>query len=228
MAEAFIAGEACRSILAKQEAEYNSTVIATGTKLIKTILLFSAVFAPISLFMAVIIDACFDEVPDAVWDRLADIIRDIIIANTITIPIAGAYPIDEATTDTDDKDKKKGQYTVYVLVDINIQEDSYPFFHVMYVGMTKDMSSTVRRHRDNDARTGLVPFILHTNLTKEAARGLEQHYIVFFSTLNKLIPAKNQINGVSPTNPRKPIYDAAASFVLADESETYVGGYFYE
>ena len=227
MAEAFIAGEATRSILAKQEAEYNSTVIATGTTLIKTILLFSAVFAPISLFMAVIIDACFDDVPDAVWDRLADIIRDIIITNTIAIPIAGAFPIDEATTDTDDKDEK-GPYTVYVLVDKKIRINQFPYFHVVYVGRTMNIVATRNRHKANPARRDYILVTLKTNLSYNAARGLEQSYIVLFATLNNGNSTNNQINGVSPTNPNIGTYEAAATLVLGDESETYVGGVFYE
>jgi hypothetical protein len=78
MAEAFIAGEACRSILAKQEAEYNSTVIAIGTEIITTLI---SVGTMVAIFVGnnpMFVELCMriaaGEVP---MDALRDFIRDL-------------------------------------------------------------------------------------------------------------------------------------------------------
>jgi hypothetical protein len=78
MAEAFIAGEACRSILAKQEAEYNSTVIAIGTEIITTLI---SVGTMVAIFVGnnpMFVDLCMriaaGEIP---VDSLRDFIRDL-------------------------------------------------------------------------------------------------------------------------------------------------------
>lgn len=106
-------------------------------------------------------------------------------------------------------------YTVYKLVD-NTQK-------VQYIGRTGDVSATIRRHQNNMYRTNLNFQTIHTGLSYETSRGLEQYYIEYYSTLNKNNKANNQINGVNTKNKKKYNYysDIARRFLAG---ETYVGG----
>ncbi len=90
---------------------------------------------------------------------------------------------------------QKKDYMVYKLVDDNDI--------VQYIGRTNNESKTRNRHYNNPYRHDLQLRIIHDELTYEQCRGLEQHYINLYGTLNKYNPANNQINGISTRNKTK-------------------------
>ncbi len=176
-----------------------------------------------ALLVVGVIDAILDSDAATSSDDLNRRIRDRILSNAMPWSVSGAIAIPLADATTDDNDKKTGPYTVYALVDLNVTINEFPFKYVEYVGRTKNVKATEARHKSNPARTSLELRKLKTNLTREAARGLEQYYIGYFKTLERGNLARNQINGVSPNNVNIDKYNNAATAVLSDESETYVG-----
>ena len=220
-------GVAVRAVMMKVHEVYNSVVKVVGSSLISNIIVLSVLFVPIMLLMSIILDGVLDDMVDTWLDGLDDFIREFIIQGVVAVPISGAVAIPIAET-TDDGDGDKGPYTVYALVDKKIRINQFPYFHVVYVGRAMNIVATRNRHKANPARRDYILVTLKTNLSYNAARGLEQSYIVLFATLNNGNSTNNQINGVSPTNPNIGTYEAAATLVLGDESETYVGGVFYE
>lgn len=56
--------------------------------------------------------------------------------------------------------------------------------------------------------------ILADNLSYEAARGVEQTYMLYHHTINTQNKMNNQINGISPNNKKLGIYMEAAKGAL--------------
>ena len=65
---------------------------------------------------------------------------------------------------------------------------------IHYVGRTTDVGKRRDAHGANPARTGLTMTILADNLTYEAARGVEQTYMLYHHTINTQNKMNNQIN----------------------------------
>ncbi len=116
------------------------------------------------------------------------------------------------------KDEGPKAYYVYLLTDSNDK--------VQYVGRTKDLAETKRRHRRNPYRKHLEMRALNIYgpMTLNAARGLEETKIIEYRTLNEFNKANNQIHGISLKNPKRDIYLDAANNWWDLEHETYVGG----
>ena len=76
---------------------------------------------------------------------------------------------------------------------------------VEYIGRIKYIGATITRHNNNPYRNHLKLVVIKSNLTYLIARGLEQYYIEYYSTLNrnKDNPNNNQINGVNTNNEKK-------------------------
>ena len=115
-----------------------------------------------------------------------------------------------------DPEKEKKQYYVYLLTDGK---------KIQYVGRTKDIKTTKRRHENNPNRA-------HLDMVEPAfgpmnwyqARGLEEMMIYRHKTLNKNNKTNNQIHGISLENPNRLTYINMGARWYADEHEEYVGG----
>lgn len=106
--------------------------------------------------------------------------------------------------------KSSGHY-VYVLRDKQTEK-------VEYVGRTINLDATEYRHKANPYRENLRLDKIAENVSYEAARGLEQMWILDCGTLKRdpENPINNQINGVSPSNRYYYIYWAAAGGWVSD------------
>lgn len=106
--------------------------------------------------------------------------------------------------------KSSGHY-VYVLEDRNTKQ-------VEYVGRTTNKDATKYRHKRNPARKKLDMHTIAENVSYEAARGLEQMWIIECNTLKRdpQNPIHNQINGVNPLRDEYFIYWAAAGGWVSD------------
>ena len=110
--------------------------------------------------------------------------------------------IADTKTQADAPKDEEGIYTVYTLVD----EKGI----VQYVGRTKNIEARKKAHEHNLYRKGLEFVIASEGLTLSEARGLEQLLMVHYHTLNTTNNMNNQINGISPQNPRRQYYLEAA------------------
>ena len=79
-----------------------------------------------------------------------------------------------------------------------------------YVRRTTNISARETYHGLDPNRRHLSMVVLESNLSYEAARGLEQAYIIHYNTLNKANPQNNQINGNSLNNSNIGAYMNAA------------------
>lgn len=139
------------------------------------------------------------------------------------VPVATiAYNNISTKVDTISKSKDKAQekkknekkddnhYGVYSLREYETQR-------VLYVGRTNDMKRREAEHK-SDVIKGQLEFVpLVQNVSYEASRGLEEHYIMFYGTLNEL----NKRHGVGENNSRRKEYFRAANDYLGEE--VYVG-----
>ncbi len=132
---------------------------------------------------------------------------------SFAVPEVTDIPQDETIDDAKVKKKtasQKKNYSVYKLVD----DDN----NVQYVGRTGNVAKTIYRHGHNPYRKDLTLEVIHSGLSYEQSRGLEQHYINYYRTLNKLNPKNNQINGVRKKNKRYEIYMKAAGEYISQVS----------
>jgi hypothetical protein len=122
-------------------------------------------------------------------------------------PIQLDIPKTDTKTEVKNKNTQSKDYSVYVLKDKKKK--------VQYVGRTKSIATTKLRHKANLFRKDLDLQELHSGLSRDEARGLEQYYMTEkFKTLNRSNPQNNQINGISPLNPNKTKYMSAAEAYL--------------
>jgi len=193
-------------------------IVEAGIRIFNTARIMSVLLSGIAaLVVVVVIDAILDSGAVTSLDDLNSKIRDRILSNAMTMAVTTTLAIPFTDATTDDNDKKSGPYTVYVLME---------GMKVMYVGRTINYPATVARHAANEFRTGLIPQVKDSGVNYSIARGLEQTYILEYSTLNrdKEKPIQNQINGINILNTEKyNNYMKAAAMYLTDESITYVG-----
>ena len=81
---------------------------------------------------------------------------------------------------------------------------------MQYVGRTTDVPKREKAHEANPARAGLKLVVIQPNLNYAEARAIEQAAMVYYHTINTANKMNNQINGISPLNPKLGIYKEAA------------------
>ena len=118
---------------------------------------------------------------------------------------AGAAVVSKVAESSSSRKNTKS-HTVYGL------QDGSGKIH--YVGRTTDVGKRRDAHGANPARAGLTMTILADNLTYEAARGVEQTYMLYHHTINTQNKMNNQINGISPKNKNLGMYMEAAKGAL--------------
>ena len=125
----------------------------------------------------------------------------IAAAVTIGVVVGGIAQAVKTTSNTSPK-----SYTVYALTDSGD--------NVQYIGRTSNPSVREAAHGSDPYRMHLDFTVLHSGLDYNTARGLEQAYMLYHHTLNTFNKMNNQINGISPINPKISIYvDAAKDFL---------------
>ena len=85
---------------------------------------------------------------------------------------------------------------------------------VQYVGRTTDVAKRTKAHEANPARAGLKLEVIQPNLNYVQARAVEQAAMAYYHTINTANKMNNQINGISPFNPKLGIYKEAAVGML--------------
>ena len=110
--------------------------------------------------------------------------------------------IADTKTQNDAPKDEEGIYTVYKLIDLDGK--------IQYIGRTKGLARREAAHRRNPYRSNLILVPVRGNLTLAQARGLEQLLMVHYHTLNTTNKMNNQINEISPQNPRRQYYLEAA------------------
>ena len=71
---------------------------------------------------------------------------------------------------------------------------------VQYVGRTVNPQKREKAHMRNPFRAHLKFEVIASDLSAEAARGIEQIEMLYYHTLNTSNKMNNQINGISPNN----------------------------
>ena len=123
--------------------------------------------------------------------------------------VAGASTVAAvALTVAEEKSEKttKQDNSVYVLKD-----DTGT---VQYVGRTKNVAKRTKAHAANPARSSLKLEVIQSNLDYFQARAVEQAAMAYYHTINTGNKMNNQINGISPFNPKLGIYKEAALGML--------------
>ena len=100
----------------------------------------------------------------------------------------------------------KRNNSVYVLKDDNGT--------VQYVGRTTNVSKREIAHKANPYRANLKLEVIQPNLNYAQARAVEQAAMAYYHTINTASRMNNQINGISPMNPKLGIYKEAAIGML--------------
>jgi predicted GIY-YIG superfamily endonuclease len=85
---------------------------------------------------------------------------------------------------------------------------------VQYVGRTTDVAKRTKAHEANPARAGLKLEVIQPNLNYVQARAVEQAAMAYHHTINTANKMNNQINGISPFNPKLGMYKEAAVGML--------------
>ena len=131
------------------------------------------------------------------------VIVSIVKAAAATIAtVVGIAVADKAVKNVKNSTKKEDKNnTVYRLRNKNTKK-------IEYVGRTKN--KTARENFHKRTKPDYTFEIIATNLTRKEARGLEQIYIIEYSTKNYL----NKINGISPKNKNLELYMEAGRTVV--------------
>ena len=82
------------------------------------------------------------------------------------------------------------------------------------LGRTTDVAKRTKAHEANPARAGLELEVIQPNLNYVQARAIEQAAMAYYHTKNTANKMNNQINGISPFNPKLGIYKEAAVGML--------------
>ena len=101
-------------------------------------------------------------------------------------------------------------YTVYFLKD-----DSGD---IRYVGRVRE-DREKQRMKYHEVTRGLVPAYMFRGLAYTEARGLEEIGMIELYTINRKYSWNNQIHGISPVNPRGPLYMMSAAEYLDNKAE---------
>ncbi len=114
-----------------------------------------------------------------------------------------------ATAKTAEKiyDSMPRNHTVYGLVDSRGS--------TQYVGRTINPDKRKAAHANNPDRANLKFVSIATNLNAIEARGVEQIQMMYHHTINNANRMNNQINGISPLNPKLGMYMAAGRSALS-------------
>lgn len=126
-------------------------------------------------------------------------------ATKVAAVLAGTAAVSTAV-EVSSSQRKNGNHTVYKLVDGSGK--------AQYVGRTTNLQARKNAHNANPYRAGLDLQIIKDGLSYEAARGIEQTYMLYHHTINTKNKMNNQINGISPNNQKIGIYINAAKGVL--------------
>ena len=125
------------------------------------------------------------------------------VAAKVAVASVGAATVSK-TVELSSSRKKSGNHTVYKLVDGS--------GNAHYVGSTTNLPAREKAHKANPYRAELDLRIIKDGLSYEAARGIEQTYMLYYHTINNKM--NNQINGISPNNKKLGIYITAAKGAL--------------
>lgn len=135
-------------------------------------------------------------------------IIDIVYFTTLTIFCATTLTSSQAKTETKAEvivmtvtpgDNDQTIYTVYFLYAANDPNKA-----IIYVGRVK--SANFEARMSYHASVGRLPAARIDGLTYEECRYVEQAGMIYFHTIGRGEPYKNQIRGISPTNPARNIY----------------------
>ena len=124
----------------------------------------------------------------------------------IVAGVSTAAAVTSAVTEKAVEKSAKQNNSVYVLKD-----DTGT---VQYVGRTTDVAKRAKAHEANPARAGLELEVIQPNLNYVQARAVEQAAMAYYHTINTANKMNNQINGISPFNPKLGIYKEAAVGML--------------
>ena len=127
------------------------------------------------------------------------------VAAKVAVASAGAATVSKAVELSSSR-RKSGNHTVYKLVDGS--------GNAQYVGRTTNLPAREKAHKANPNRAGLDLQIIKDGLSYEAARGVEQTYMLYYHTINTSNAMNNQINGISPNNKKIGVYITAAKGAL--------------
>ena len=119
-------------------------------------------------------------------------VAKILIAAAVAYAVVKTVEVIANAVENAENEQKKDSWTVYAL------KDSAGV--VQYVGRIKNPVARKRWH--TLMKPGLAFKRLDENLTYAEARGLEQMYMIQYDTVHKGSFMNNQINGISPNNPR--------------------------
>ena len=147
-------------------------------------------------------------IPIALTGLLATAVILLCVSSLAYISNASNQPHEGSITDVEmfapeSSNGNANNYIVYQLIDGETGK-------VEYVGRTQNIDAREKAHKANPFRGHLKMNIIHSNLTWEEARGLEQHYMMLYHTLNSANKMNNQINGISPKNKNIQVYNDAA------------------
>ena len=124
----------------------------------------------------------------------------------IVAGVSTAAAVTSAVAEKAVKKSAKQNNSVYVLKD-----DTGT---VQYVGRTTDVAKRAKAHEANPARAGLKLEVIQPNLSYVQARAVEQAAMAYYHTINTANKMNNQINGISPFNPKLGVYKEAAVGML--------------
>ena len=127
-------------------------------------------------------------------------------ASKVALAAMGAATVSKVAEQTYNNLPKN--HTVYGLVDPKTGRTEY-------VGRTVNPAAREQAHKNNPNRQHLQFTIIETGLNAIEARGVEQIEMMYHHTINTTNKMNNQINGISPCNPRLGIYMEAGRGALA-------------
>ncbi len=124
----------------------------------------------------------------------------------IVAGVSTAAAVKSAIAEKTAEKKARRNNSVYVLKDNTGT--------VQYVGRTNNVNRRRAAHSANPARAGLELEVIQSNLNYIQARAIEQAAMAYYHTINTTNKMNNQINGISPSNPKLGIYKEAAVGML--------------
>ena len=133
-------------------------------------------------------------------------VASIAVEATIVAGAATVATVVSAAAEKTAEGSSKHNNSVYVLRDKSGK--------VQYVGRTTNVARRAKAHEANPARAGLELEVIQPNLDYAQARAVEQAAMTYYHTINTANKMNNQINGISPNNPKLGIYKEAAKGML--------------
>ncbi len=127
-------------------------------------------------------------------------------AGKVALAATGAAAVSKAAEKT--YDNLPRNHTVYGLQNRDTKQ-------IEYVGRTTNPAKRAKAHEKNPARSHLEMVPLATGLNALEARGIEQMQMLSHHTINTANRMNNQINGISPFNPKLGMYMEAGRGAVA-------------